>query len=139
MQFWGQPLKRLLASFVPPLFRSLQGLMYLGWMLNTVMTLAVLYGMWRVHAYGILPSRAGAVVYASISRTLWAVSMAWIVFACQVGYGGMWHLNIKTCVQRLCLTRVMGTFFCHHPECSFDRQFPQGKDITRHLVVPFLA
>lgn len=62
--------------------------MYLGGVLNIVIILAVLQGLGPPHAYGTLPSRAEAIVYNAISRTLWAVGIAWIVFACEVGYGG---------------------------------------------------
>lgn len=31
---------------------------------------------------------AGRIIYAVFARTLWALSLAWMVYACHIGQGG---------------------------------------------------
>ena len=35
------------------------------------------------------PTKTFTVIYSGISRAAWGLVMAWIVFACEKGYGGM--------------------------------------------------
>ncbi|KAK4324809.1 hypothetical protein Pmani_004576 [Petrolisthes manimaculis] len=62
-----------------------------GWVLATLSALLVVFGMW---SYNTLQPTAQCdimtqVTYGSLSRIAWAASLAWVVFACHFGYGGM--------------------------------------------------
>ncbi|KAK3870503.1 hypothetical protein Pcinc_024281 [Petrolisthes cinctipes] len=62
-----------------------------GWILATLSALLVVFGMWSYNTmqptaqYDIMTQ----VTYGSLSRIAWAASLAWVVFACHFGYGGM--------------------------------------------------
>lgn len=64
-------------------------LVALGWAASTATCLAVLFGVFgfyqRWHQYSAL--EAG--LYAGLHRTAWAVGVAWVVFACVTGHGGV--------------------------------------------------
>ncbi|XP_076348472.1 O-acyltransferase like protein-like [Tachypleus tridentatus] len=59
----------------------------LGWSLAIVCNTLVLYGMWPAYE-GKLPSNLASAMYSALARTVWAVGLAWLTFACTVGYGG---------------------------------------------------
>ncbi|XP_033118097.1 nose resistant to fluoxetine protein 6-like [Anneissia japonica] len=59
----------------------------LGWVIATVIGLAVVYGLYGNFHDNHL-TKAGTVVYITLCRFAWAVSLAWVVFACTTGYGG---------------------------------------------------
>lgn len=46
--------------------------------------------------YSINYDRVGTSIYLGVHRTLWAIGLMWIVFACQKGYGGIvnWFLTL---------------------------------------------
>ncbi len=61
----------------------------LFWIISTVSCCSVLYGIqnWFDPEYEI-PKAAG-LMYAGLSRLAWGLSIAWIMFACVKGYGGL--------------------------------------------------
>ncbi|XP_033118096.1 nose resistant to fluoxetine protein 6-like [Anneissia japonica] len=59
----------------------------LGWVIATVIDLAVVYGLYGNFHDNHL-SKGGTVVYITLCRFAWAVSLAWVAFACATGYGG---------------------------------------------------
>jgi hypothetical protein len=61
----------------------LQVAVALGWMLCIGCLTALVYGLYDTHL-----DRIPAAAYSSLSHTLWAVSLSWIVIACSTGYGG---------------------------------------------------
>ena len=65
-------------------------LLYLiGWIVAIVLGLTVVYGTWGASKpHGHPFSRAENIAYASLSRFTWAVAVAWVIFACQNGFGG---------------------------------------------------
>ncbi|XP_035714450.1 nose resistant to fluoxetine protein 6 [Folsomia candida] len=61
----------------------------LFWAISTVTALAVLYGIqdW-FDPLAEIPKAPG-LMYAGFSRFAWGISVAWIIFACVKGYGGL--------------------------------------------------
>ena len=69
----------------------LQLVVALGWMLAAVGNLSVLYGLYHmVNGHPI--SLGVSAFYNSVSRTVWAVGVAWVIFACVTGHGGRGEL-----------------------------------------------
>ena len=68
----------------------------LGWTLAAASAVWVLYGLNfpnillvdGVNTTLNLPSRTFSAFYNGLSRPLWALALAWVVFACEMGYAG---------------------------------------------------
>ncbi|XP_075243252.1 O-acyltransferase like protein-like [Convolutriloba macropyga] len=58
------------------------------WFVSLALLAFVIYGLSGM-LYGHFPSFALSALYNSVSRTVWGIGLAWIVFACMHGYGGM--------------------------------------------------
>lgn len=61
----------------------------LGWCVSTATALAVVYGLYYYNSHPpatMTPVASG--FYLSLSRTLWAMCLSWVVLACVSGYGG---------------------------------------------------
>ena len=54
-----------------------------GWILSLGCLFAQVYGMYGIRMHPIL-----AAAYSSLSHSLWAVALSWVVIACSTGYGG---------------------------------------------------
>ncbi|XP_071955722.1 nose resistant to fluoxetine protein 6-like [Antedon mediterranea] len=59
----------------------------LGWLAATGIALSVVYGLYGSY-HGRPLSASATVVYITLCRFSWAVALAWVVFACDAGYGG---------------------------------------------------
>ncbi|XP_013781189.2 nose resistant to fluoxetine protein 6-like, partial [Limulus polyphemus] len=59
----------------------------LGWIVTTISCLAVVFGAYDWHN-GIKPNVFVTILYSSVHRTVFALGLAWIIFACTSGYGG---------------------------------------------------
>ena len=63
----------------------------MGWICAVFIGLAVIYGPYwhavRVNAPGLNNSERTA--FGAISRLAWAVAVAWVIYACQNGAGGL--------------------------------------------------
>lgn len=72
------------------LYPTFKSLIALGWTVSAVVGLAVLYGLTPY----LDPSKVQEIdpivkmTYGPLHRTAWAMSIAWIIFACSRGYGG---------------------------------------------------
>lgn len=55
----------------------------LGWSMSMSIGLYLIYGL-----YNTTLDQLGGAAYSSLSHSAWALSMAWIIFACSTGYGG---------------------------------------------------
>ena len=58
----------------------------IGWIVAAGMATGVMYSLYP--SYETPLTKAGNIVYGSICRFVWALSLAWVVFACKYGYGG---------------------------------------------------
>lgn len=57
--------------------------MFFGWFTASFCLLWLIYGLYEVQL-----SPINGAAYSSLSHSLWAMSLAWIVVACSCGYGG---------------------------------------------------
>ncbi|XP_055370763.1 uncharacterized protein LOC129605190 [Condylostylus longicornis] len=63
---------------------------FCGWFVSIAIILAVIIGPYnRVREGGGNPTKIESSFYEAFSRTSWSIALAWIVFACHKGYGGM--------------------------------------------------
>ena len=70
---------------------NFQWQIFLGWSLATCLAFACIYGL-NTEAYqvnGSLPPWPVHVLYGGFARFAWGLSLAWLVFACVKGYGGI--------------------------------------------------
>ncbi|XP_076673726.1 O-acyltransferase like protein isoform X2 [Andrena cerasifolii] len=54
-----------------------------GWLLSSACLLSLLYGLYETELSPIM-----AAAYSSLSHSVWALGLSWIVVACSTGYGG---------------------------------------------------
>lgn len=60
-----------------------------GWLLSSACLLSLLYGLYEAELNPIM-----AAAYSSLSHSVWALGLSWIVVACSTGYGGIFLLAI---------------------------------------------
>ena len=60
----------------------------IGWCVATGSAMAVIYGLFSYYHNGSIMSILTSGFYVSLSRTVWSLSLAWLVVACASGYGG---------------------------------------------------
>ena len=60
----------------------------IGWCVATGSALAVLYGVYSYNHNGTKMSGVATGFYKSLNRTVWSLSLSWVVIACASGYGG---------------------------------------------------
>jgi hypothetical protein len=67
-----------------------QALNFLGWVIAAACCVSVLYGLrQRDTTNEDALSVEVAALYNATARSVWAVGVCWVVFACACGYGGM--------------------------------------------------
>ena len=59
----------------------------LGWTVATVGNVSVVYGLYNM-MNGHPVSVGVSAFYNAVSRTVWAIGVAWVIFACVTGHGG---------------------------------------------------
>ena len=65
----------------------LQILAMLGWCVAAAVALAVVFGTYEP-AQGNLMTPAGSAIYNAFHSTAWGAAVAWVIIACDSGYGG---------------------------------------------------
>ncbi|XP_072167771.1 nose resistant to fluoxetine protein 6-like [Diadema setosum] len=60
-----------------------------GWITAIILYMVVIYGLYNVYRGASTMSLAASVMYITFSRFIFALSVAWIIFACHYGYGGV--------------------------------------------------
>ncbi|CAB3368809.1 Hypothetical predicted protein [Cloeon dipterum] len=61
---------------------------YVGWVLNTALCLAVVFTLAIAYQDGYEYDKLEAAFYGSLHRLGWSLGIAWVIFACTAGYGG---------------------------------------------------
>ncbi|XP_046739404.1 nose resistant to fluoxetine protein 6-like isoform X2 [Diprion similis] len=56
----------------------------LGWCLGSLCNISVLFGLWERHI-----SVLTSAFYVALSRTVWAIGIAWLIIACSTNHGGI--------------------------------------------------
>jgi peptidoglycan/LPS O-acetylase OafA/YrhL len=60
-----------------------------GWAITAAVALAIVYGLQEYFPYEAAPpSHIEVILYSSLTRVVWALVIAWVIIACQYGYGG---------------------------------------------------
>jgi len=72
----------------------------IGWTLCIGCLAALVYGLYNTQL-----DRLSAAIYSSLSHTVWALALSWIIIACSTGYGGqscrctMQHIQLSEYVE----------------------------------------
>ena len=84
------------------------------WMVASVMALSVLYGLYN-SSHGDPMSLSVAALYNAVSRTVWGLAVAWVIFACVTGNGGMFSVRplSNSCCHVNTLQMRMTLMCCH--------------------------
>ncbi|XP_042896782.1 nose resistant to fluoxetine protein 6 [Parasteatoda tepidariorum] len=83
--------------------------LWLGWLIAVLVALFCVYGL-----YGQTLGIVGASFYNALSRTAWALSVAWVIFACLSGRGGVVD-KILSCRIFIPLSRITFCAYLIHP------------------------
>lgn len=92
---------------------SLQTLIAVGWSISIGTILSIIFGVYSLQQLDYHSTDLESAFYESFSRVCWAISLAWIVFACIHGYGGPvnWFLSLP---QWQPLARLSYSFYLVH-------------------------
>ncbi|CAG9801151.1 unnamed protein product [Chironomus riparius] len=61
----------------------------LFWILTLTTLIGVLIGMWPLQNYENSPPQVVHALFFSLQRNSWGLAITWIIFACEMGYGGI--------------------------------------------------
>lgn len=111
---------------------------YLGWAVCALLMLAVLYAMWPANTGEAKPPIAWAAVYGAFARSVWALGLAWIIFASLAGYGGVVS-KILSCRALVPLSRLTYSAYIIHPVLMviFYGSREESFDYSPYLLIYF--
>ncbi len=75
------------------IFPFIQVLALLGWLAAAGMGIGVVYGLYPSYKHPM--TKTASVIYAAVSRFVWAVALAWVVYASKYGYGGKSSADVE--------------------------------------------
>ncbi|XP_064617017.1 nose resistant to fluoxetine protein 6-like [Liolophura sinensis] len=99
-----------------------------GWILTFTCNLAVLYGLYGHFNTEPLTSDVSA-LYNTVSRTVWALGLAWLVIACSSGNGGVIN-SLLSWAPFQPLGRLTYCAYLIHPLVML--YFATGRDVVPH-------
>jgi hypothetical protein len=109
----------------------------MGWIIALMVSLGVLFAMLPANN-GNIPEVHVAALYSATSRTIWALSLAWVTFACITGHGGLvnWFLSWKIWIP---LSRLTHCAYLVHPivMAVFYGSRWQSFDFSTYLMVNY--
>lgn len=87
----------------------------IGWSVAITLGMLVVYGPYSLYKVGGSPfSLSEDVAYGTFSRTAWALAVAWVIYACHQGYGGLVN-SILSCRFWIPLSRLTYGAYLLHP------------------------
>ncbi|XP_076316098.1 nose resistant to fluoxetine protein 6-like isoform X3 [Tachypleus tridentatus] len=105
-------------------------LVLMGWLVATGICMGVVYGLYKAN-----PNLPVSSFYNTVSRTVWAIGVGWLVYACVTGHGGFintllsWRLWIP-------LSRLTYSAYLIHPMIQFWYYFSNETKIhASHTVM----
>lgn len=65
-----------------------QAVAVIGWCLASILGLTVVYGIYGATKQGGKPfNKVENILYGTFSRLTWGLALAWVIYACNRGYG----------------------------------------------------
>lgn len=61
----------------------------LGWIIASFCLALPVYGLWGVVKGTATMSNGVSALFNAVHRSVWGVGLAWVIFACSTGYGGI--------------------------------------------------
>ncbi|CAG2058140.1 unnamed protein product [Timema podura] len=90
----------------------------LGWVTSLLIQTAVIFGAYRLIQADYKYNVVEATLYGGLHRFAWALSVAWLVFACAKGYGGFINTLLSARVFRP-LSRISYSMYLTHIAVMF--------------------
>ncbi|XP_075235034.1 nose resistant to fluoxetine protein 6-like [Lycorma delicatula] len=85
-----------------------------GWTIATICCLVSLFGMYPFIQHDHNYNPVLEPLYESLHRILWAIGIAWIIFACHIGHGGVVN-TVLSCETFHPLSKLSYSFYLIHP------------------------
>ena len=70
-----------------------------GWVVANGLGFAVVYGPYSQTQY--TWKMVDRIVYDAMFRLVWAIALAWVIFACHNGWGGKTQINLRATTPRI--------------------------------------
>ena len=75
----------------------------LSWLIASLLLTITLYGLYGVVRHDGYLTHTQGVLYATFSRFGWSLGLAWVIFACHLGFGSWVYVPSKLCFISRCL------------------------------------
>lgn len=87
----------------------------IGWCLATILGLTIVYGIYGATKHGGKPfNKTENILYGTFSRFTWGLSLAWVIYACNKGYGSLVN-KILSASYWIPLSRLTYSAYLVHP------------------------
>ncbi|XP_044737874.1 nose resistant to fluoxetine protein 6-like [Chrysoperla carnea] len=91
------------------------------WILTGAVMLFIVFGNWPIVNGDFVPSRLYNSLYIGFHRSVWALGLSWIVFACIHGYGGPVNWILSLSVFQFFAKLTYSLYLIHVPVQNYDR------------------
>ena len=116
-----------------------------GWLVATGLGVTVVYGIYTVTKPGGTSfNKAENVTYGTFSRFVWGLALAWVIYACQKGYGSKWIQFIETILylgveKSVEFTLLLNSVICYKTERDNLSTYEEQREaVSRAQTVFFL-